>query len=419
MNDNKKSFQNEREESITKIIYEIEKMKKEIKDLNIKLNKKEDDLKNIINEKDIIINELNNKLNQQEKQIKNNNDEVKSLKEKIYEINKITDELNNNVSKDLIDKENKIISFNNKLSNIQNENKDEIKKSEKNIKNDFNALFDKIYDKYIELNYDNYMNSKINENQLKDKKIYKVIVIGEAGVGKSQFCNFVNKDQSNSLFKINQGLTGCTKNFSSKQFNRLGIDFEFIDTPGIEEDDRSNSNRNINDLYNLKKEKKFDYIIFIQKFLNIRISECVIKYIKDLNNIFTAEELFTHSCIVFTHYNGDIDEDNDYYKKLHEEQLNNIFNEAFAANKNKQEIFNLNKYYVNTRFRNNNNNYNEKNQKIIDNMLKQIKIEVDNFGSISSNYGIKDNIENIYKYLELRKGKYEIQKFKEEKCILQ
>ena len=58
---------------------------KEIKNLNIKLNKKEDDIKNIINEKDCMIQEIEKKLlKQQEINIQNNN-EISKLNEKIEE----------------------------------------------------------------------------------------------------------------------------------------------------------------------------------------------------------------------------------------------------------------------------------------------------------------------------------------------
>ena len=58
---------------------------KEIKNLNVKLNKKEDDIKNIINEKDCMIQEIEKKLlKQQEINIQNNN-EISKLNEKIEE----------------------------------------------------------------------------------------------------------------------------------------------------------------------------------------------------------------------------------------------------------------------------------------------------------------------------------------------
>ena len=51
-------------------------------------------------------------------------------------------------------------------------------------------------------------------------------------------------------------------------------------------------------------------------------------------------------------------------------------------------------------------------------MLKQIKLDVDIFGSISNNKDIKGN-NNINELLNLRNQKYEIEKFKNKECVFQ
>ena len=66
---------------------EKENIKKRIAQLEIMMNKKEDDLKNIINEKDRIIQEMNDKLIYQEKMIKENKEEIKYLKNAINMMN--------------------------------------------------------------------------------------------------------------------------------------------------------------------------------------------------------------------------------------------------------------------------------------------------------------------------------------------
>ena len=70
---------------------------KEINELNIGINRKEDDIKNLINEQDIIIKELKNKLDTQENQIKIINNKLEKIinifinefKEKDIEINSV------------------------------------------------------------------------------------------------------------------------------------------------------------------------------------------------------------------------------------------------------------------------------------------------------------------------------------------
>ena len=62
---------------------EVEKM---YKDLNFNMNKKEDDLKNLINEKDLIIQEMDKKLQKQEKIIYKNKNKIKTLNEKLNQV---------------------------------------------------------------------------------------------------------------------------------------------------------------------------------------------------------------------------------------------------------------------------------------------------------------------------------------------
>ena len=56
------------------------------KDLNFNMNKKEDDLKNLINEKDLIIQEMDKKLQEQEKIIYKNKYKIKTLNEKLNQV---------------------------------------------------------------------------------------------------------------------------------------------------------------------------------------------------------------------------------------------------------------------------------------------------------------------------------------------
>ena len=68
-------------------IKDIEKISLQIEEIKLSINKKEDDLKNIINEKDIIIKKLEQKLLNQENKIKNNENEIQKLKNKIDSLN--------------------------------------------------------------------------------------------------------------------------------------------------------------------------------------------------------------------------------------------------------------------------------------------------------------------------------------------
>ena len=65
---------------------EIGEILKQIEELKLIINKKEDDLKNEINEKDDVIKKINKKLLDQENQIKNNENEIKKLNMIIKEL---------------------------------------------------------------------------------------------------------------------------------------------------------------------------------------------------------------------------------------------------------------------------------------------------------------------------------------------
>ena len=79
-----------------------------------------------------------------------------------------------------------------------------------------------------------------------DSKVYRVIVVGPTGAGKSQFCNFVRRDTSNSINEVSDSLNSCTKDPFSNLFPRKSTNYEFIDTAG-------NSDSSDDDTINLKK----------------------------------------------------------------------------------------------------------------------------------------------------------------------
>ena len=67
-------------------------------------------------------------------------------------------------------------------------------------------------------------------NKIRNQLVYKVIIIGAKGVGKSQFCNFIRRDKSNSINKASNCSNLCTIDPFSNFFQRNGINYKFIDT---------------------------------------------------------------------------------------------------------------------------------------------------------------------------------------------
>ena len=110
-----------------------------IESLKIYINKKEDDLKNQINEKDILIRELNDKLLHQENRIKENENEIKRLNMKIERLNK---ENNNKLKENKEKINNSISNQEKKLNEIYNNNIFIEKKIQKeNLNEDIQILF--------------------------------------------------------------------------------------------------------------------------------------------------------------------------------------------------------------------------------------------------------------------------------------
>ena len=158
---------------ITSFKKEITRLNNEIKEINLKINKKEDDIKNILNEKDIMIKGLNNKILEQEIIIQENRNIILNLNKKIEEVD-------HKFMNELIEKDNKI---NENINDINN-----------NILKDKKYLLNELDNKCNELkimgdNINNQLTGKINDeiNLLKEKNdnyITLKINIEKSDIGK-------------------------------------------------------------------------------------------------------------------------------------------------------------------------------------------------------------------------------------------
>ena len=160
---------------------EIQNIYEQLNLLNVKLDRREDDIKNIINEKDLIIDEMNQKLKEQEIIINLNNDKINSLNKQLSDINKQIDYFKNfevkikkflnydEIQAESIKKLNNEISvIENNLNNCENENinEDSIESEEDSFENE--NIF---YDEYDDLDEDNF---KINKIKIKKHKKHKM-----------------------------------------------------------------------------------------------------------------------------------------------------------------------------------------------------------------------------------------------------
>ena len=344
--------------SIESINEEIENIYNKIKQMNLIINKKEDDIKNIISEKDEIIAKLNIKINEQEDIIKENKNEISDLNKKIEEIL-------NNMTNQLKNKDNKLNEIENKLSTLNKEKNEDMNKLITQVNKQRLDILNKISNEF----------SKLHHNEL--KKNYRIIVFGETGTGKSQFCNFVIRDKTNSVYRVKDSFDSYRIDYSqSEKFNRLGVNFELIDTLGFDSEYRNDYLRNYSE-----KLKNIDYIILILSFQNKRFHCEISKFVERLIKIFTADKFYNHFCIVFTHcysFNKRIIERKEAIIKTFNLQLKDLFQDK---NKNFQNKL----YFVDTEIddEDEENTFNEKSQEIIDIMLNQIKLDIDFLGSIN------------------------------------
>ena len=136
---------------------------------------------------------------------------------------------------------------------------------------------------------------------MENKELYRVLVIGPTGAGKSQFCNFVQRDTTNTINEVFDSLKSGTKSPKSNIFTRNDTKFDFIDSAGSSDSDDDDI-KNLNLLIDfLKKKESIDYISLLLKF-GERMTGETKKYLETLGKIFTAAEFYTHLCIFFTKF---------------------------------------------------------------------------------------------------------------------
>lgn len=203
-----------------------------------------------------------------------------------------------------------------------------------------------------------------------NENILKVLIFGPMGVGKSQFCNFCQKDITNSKNRVSDSLVSCTQEPRPNVFERIGTYFNFIDTAGNNDSDEIDI-INLHKLVSfLKNIKEIHYIILVLKF-GERFTGDTKQYIEALGKIFTVREFFCHLSIVFTKFPNEPSEQDLKTRDTFNSEINTLLRKIFQPN----EIDNLHDneiYYIDTSFDEQNLDIYQKNQEIVDKILRQI-----------------------------------------------
>ena len=218
--------------------------------------------------------------------------------------------------------------------------------------------------------------------------LFRIILVGPTGAGKSQFCNFIHNDLTNSIYKVSNSLNSCTTVPQSTIIERQNIKLELIDSPGSS-DSNNNDKENLKALAQyLKSKNKINQILLVLSFEN-RLSKDTRDYLTSLNYFFPSNQFISHLMVVFTHYPLDPDEDDIKKSNLYKKELNELLNKIFMIPLNSIEN-NIPIYFINTKIINKSQNphFDKNSIKILDSLIAKLKSRMIS----SSSFTIKDSI---------------------------
>ena len=253
---------------------------------------------------------------------------------------------------------------------------------------------------------------------MKSNKIYRVLVLGPTGVGKSQFCNFVQKDINNSINQVDDSIISCTKEPKSNKFERGGITYEFIDTAGAGDDKEIDEINFIKLVDYIKSAKQIDYILFLLSFRE-RLKRDSKEYIRQLGNIFTPTEFYDHVSIIFTNTPDNPSKKETEKVEKNKKDIREFFENTFDV-KNSLKSKEIDVYFLDTEIDENTNTFNIKSQKTMDIILEQLKLYADIYPPINtsdideSGNNVKLKMEKEQSIIKLIKNETEKKNLKNE-----
>lgn len=205
--------------------------------------------------------------------------------------------------------------------------------------------------------------------------LLRIVLVGPTGAGKSQFCNFIHKDLTNSKHRVGDSLNSCTSIPQSTTIERQNIKLELIDTPGSG-DSNNNDEQNLKILTEyLRSKNEIHQILLVLSFGNSVLSKDTRDYLKILSWIFTPLQFMANLIIIFTHYPNEPDEDDlkkfQNYKKGINEELKKLFDISYE---NEQKMTQIPVYHFNTKINKKENPpcFNEDSVRASDDLINEI-----------------------------------------------
>lgn len=252
---------------------------------------------------------------------------------------------------------------------------------------------------------------------------YIIVPLSHTGHGKSQLCNFIMKDLSNTKFTVSPGFDSQTKEPQCVIFNRKIDDqtfqLELIDTAGCG-DTAKEDEENFKKLIDKLKEKKYvDLFLLLFNFREFRISGPTRDYIKLIANTFTPTEFYNHLAIIFTQYPENPSEEDKNIKRQKTAKIIELISQTIGL-ANGQATIPPNIYELDTKIYN--NNFIPKFQATIDIILIKMEDIINLIGPVNTENirycGVQDRLKEEQKKLEQQKLEFErLKKLEEKKKI--
>ena len=179
--------------------------------------------------------------------------------------------------------------------------------------------------------------------------MYIVPVFGITGVGKSQLCNFLFQDITNTKFKVGHGNDSETTIKNLIEQDSLGLPilenkFCLIDTPGGD-DSKGKDIENLEEIAKfLQKKGKVHCILLVFSFTVRNKQGAVTEYLKKLSTMFTPMEFYSHVIIILTNYPLKPRKIEEIKRQTYVKQINNIIRECFRLNDKVEKDH----YYIDT-----------------------------------------------------------------------